>query len=160
MHREHNIVESIINMCFDVTGFSKNNMNVRKDLAAFCYRHSLEAKRNAKGNLTRPRAPYYLKPTERKEILSWLKKLKFLDRYVSNIKRVGNASTGKLNRPKIHDYHIIIERLMTIMFRGYFNTNLWKIFVELNYFYRQICAKQVSKVMMVEVGEGNLNPCI
>jgi hypothetical protein len=37
---------------------------------------------------------------------------------------------------------------MSVMFRGYFNIDLWKIFIELSYFYRQICAKQVSKVMM------------
>jgi hypothetical protein len=37
---------------------------------------------------------------------------------------------------------------MPVMFHGYFNADLWKIFVELSYFYRQICAKQVSKVMM------------
>jgi hypothetical protein len=49
---------------------------------------------------------------------------------------------------KNHDYHIIIDRLMSVMFRGYFNADLWKIFTELSYFYRQICAKQVSKAMM------------
>jgi hypothetical protein len=49
---------------------------------------------------------------------------------------------------KSHDYHIIIERLMPLMFRGYFNANMWEIFAELNYFYRQIFAKQVSKSMM------------
>jgi hypothetical protein len=85
MHQEHNVAESIINMCFDVTDFSKDNMNARKDLSTLCNHPSLEAKRNAKGNLTRPRAPYCLKPTERKEILKWLKTLKFLDRYASNI---------------------------------------------------------------------------
>jgi hypothetical protein len=37
---------------------------------------------------------------------------------------------------------------MPVIFRGYFNANLWKIFAELNYFYRQICAKQVSKAVM------------
>jgi hypothetical protein len=37
---------------------------------------------------------------------------------------------------------------MSIMFRDYFNTDLWKIFTELSYFYRKICAKQVSKAMM------------
>jgi hypothetical protein len=31
---------------------------------------------------------------------------------------------------------------------GYFNADLWKMFAELSYFYRQICAKQVSKMMM------------
>jgi hypothetical protein len=49
---------------------------------------------------------------------------------------------------KSHDYHIIIERLMSVMFRGYFDVDLWKIFTELSYFYRQICPKQVSKSMM------------
>jgi hypothetical protein len=76
-------VEGIISMCFDVTCFSKENISTRKDLAALCNCPSLEAKRNAKGNLKRPRAPCCLKLAERKEILRWLKKLKFLDRYAS-----------------------------------------------------------------------------
>jgi hypothetical protein len=86
MHQEHNVAESIISMCFDVTGFSKDNVNARKDLAALCNRPSLEPKRNAKGNLKRSRASYCLKPVERKEILRWLKKLKFPCRYASKIK--------------------------------------------------------------------------
>jgi hypothetical protein len=86
MHQERNIAESIISMCFDVTDFSKDNVNVRKDLAALCNRSSLEPKINVKGNLKRSRAPYCLKSIERKEILRWLEKLKFPNRYASNIK--------------------------------------------------------------------------
>jgi hypothetical protein len=56
MHQERNIVESVISMYFDVTGSSKDNINTRKDLAALCNRHSLDARRNAKGNMTRPQA--------------------------------------------------------------------------------------------------------
>jgi hypothetical protein len=37
---------------------------------------------------------------------------------------------------------------MPVMFRGYFKTDSWKIFAEFSYFYKQICAKQVSKAMM------------
>jgi hypothetical protein len=37
---------------------------------------------------------------------------------------------------------------MSVMFHGYFDADLWKIFIKLGYFYRQICAKQVSKSMM------------
>jgi hypothetical protein len=65
-----------------------------------------------------------------------------------NIKRAVNVSTGKLKWLKSHDYHIIIERLMSVMFHCYFDADLWKIFAELSYFYKQICAKQVSKTMM------------
>jgi hypothetical protein len=86
MHQERNILESIISMCLDITSFSKDNINARKDLAALCDRPLLEVKANAKGNLTRPWAPYCLKPAERKDIVRWLKKLKFPYRYATNIK--------------------------------------------------------------------------
>jgi hypothetical protein len=135
-------------MYFYVIGFSKDNVNTRKDLAALCNNSSLEPKRNAKGNLKRPHSSYCLKPAERKEMFRWLKKLKFPYRHASNIKWVVNVSSDKLNGLKSHDYHIIIERLMSVMFHGFFNADRWKIFVELIYFYRQICAKQVLKVMM------------
>jgi hypothetical protein len=37
---------------------------------------------------------------------------------------------------------------MPVMFRGYFKPDLWKIFAELSFFYRHICAKEFSKVVM------------
>jgi hypothetical protein len=95
IHQERNVAESIMSMCLDVTGFTKYNMNARKDIAALCDCPLLEAKPNARGKLSRPRASYYLKPTERKEVLRWVKTLKFLDRYMVNIKRAINVGTGK-----------------------------------------------------------------
>jgi hypothetical protein len=86
MHQEWNVAEGIISMCLDVTGFMKDNMNARKDLADLCDHPSLEARANARGNLTRPWAPYYLVSKDRREILKWLKTLKFPDRYASSIK--------------------------------------------------------------------------
>jgi hypothetical protein len=60
MHQEWNVAESIISMCLDVTGFTKDNMNARKDLADLYDHPSLEARANARGNLTRQQAPYCL----------------------------------------------------------------------------------------------------
>jgi hypothetical protein len=37
---------------------------------------------------------------------------------------------------------------MPVMFHGYFKSDLWKMFTELSYFYRQICAQEVLKAMM------------
>jgi hypothetical protein len=45
------------------------------------------------------------------------------------------------NRPS----HILIERIMSLMFRGYFSTELWKILAELSYFYQQICANELKE---------------
>jgi hypothetical protein len=148
MHQERNIAESIMSMCLDVTGFTKDNINARKYLSALYDRPSLEAKLNVRGKLVRTQAPYCLKRTKRKEVLRWLKTLKFPDCYAANIKWAVNVSTGKLNGLKSHDYHIFIERLLSLMFRGYFKVDLWKMLPELSYFYKQICAKQFSKVMM------------
>jgi hypothetical protein len=67
MHQEQNVVESIMSMCLDVTGFTKDNV---EDLVT----------------LRRPKAPFCLKLTERKEVLRWLKTLKFPNRYIANIK--------------------------------------------------------------------------
>jgi hypothetical protein len=132
-------------MCLDVTGFTKDNVNAGKDLAALYDHPSMEAKPNARGNLKRPKAPYYLKSTERKEVLRWFKILKFSDRYSVNIKRAVNVGTSKLNGLKSHNYHIFIERLTPVMFCGYFKPNLCKISTKLSYFYRQISNEQVSK---------------
>jgi hypothetical protein len=45
MHQERNVAKSIISICLDVTCFSKDNMNVRKDLATLCDRPSLEVQK-------------------------------------------------------------------------------------------------------------------
>ena len=66
MHQERNVAESIISMCFDITGQTKDNLNARKDLANICDRPWLEVRVNPSGNENRPRAPYCLKPKEKK----------------------------------------------------------------------------------------------
>jgi hypothetical protein len=68
--------------------------------------------------------------------ISMVEKIKFPDRYAANIKWEVNLDTGKLVGLKSHDYHILIERLVSVMFRGYFNPDLWKMLAELGYFYR------------------------
>jgi hypothetical protein len=75
-----------MSMCLDVTGFMKDNVNARKDLADLYDCPNMEARPNARGNLRRTKAPYCLKPTERKEVLRWLKTLKFPNHYAANIK--------------------------------------------------------------------------
>ena len=123
MHQERNVAEHIISMVFD-TDKTKDNVKARKDLAEICDRPWLEIQINSNGKESRPRAPYCLKPEDRKQILKWLQTLKFPDRYATNIKRTVNVSTGKLNGLKSHDYHILMEKFLPVMFRGYFDDEL------------------------------------
>jgi hypothetical protein len=59
-----------------------------------------------------------------------------------------NVTTGKLTVLKSHDYHIIMERLLPIMFRGYLDHVVLMVLVELSFFYRQLCAKEIMVEMM------------
>jgi hypothetical protein len=68
--------------------------------------------------------------------MRWMKGLKFLDGYAAGLRRFMNMMTGKLIWLNCHDYHIIIERLLSIMFRGYFDDVVWMVIAELSYFYR------------------------
>jgi hypothetical protein len=50
MQQEQNVVESIMSMCLDVTGFMKDNMNTWKDLASLCDRPFWRLKQMQMGN--------------------------------------------------------------------------------------------------------------
>jgi hypothetical protein len=49
---------------------------------------------------------------------------------------------------KSHDYHIIMERLISVMFWSYFDDVVWMVLAELCYFYRHLCAKEITVEMM------------
>jgi hypothetical protein len=74
--------------------------------------------------------------------------LKFPHGYAAGLKRCVNVKEGKIHGLKSHDYHIILKRLLPIMLRGYLDDDIWETLAELNYFYRQLCAKEIKKDMM------------
>jgi hypothetical protein len=97
---------------------------------------------------TNPQAPFCMKEKERKEIMTWMKNLKFPDGFAVSFRMVVNLKTGKLTGQKSHDYHVIMEWLLPNMLRGYVHQDVWRTLVELSYFYRQLYAKEIKKEMM------------
>jgi hypothetical protein len=82
MHQERNMGESIISTCMGFPGKTKDNMNARQDLAKLCNRPSLELKVSG-GKL---HASFCLKPQHRKEVMWWMKGLKFPDGYTAGLR--------------------------------------------------------------------------
>jgi hypothetical protein len=132
MHQERNMGESIISTCMGFPGKIKDNRKARKDLAELCNRPTLELKETG----GKPRSSFCLKPQQRKEVMRWMKGLKFLDGYATGLRRSMNITTGKLTGLKSHDYHIIMERLLPVIFWGYLDETVWMVLAELSYFYR------------------------
>jgi hypothetical protein len=49
---------------------------------------------------------------------------------------------------KSHDFHIWIERILPMMVRGYVPEHVWLALTELSYFFRQLCAKELSRTVI------------
>jgi hypothetical protein len=65
MHQECNVAESIVSMCMDITGKTKDNFKARRDIAHVCNHSSLELdKRGGK-----PHTPFCLKVKDEKEVM-------------------------------------------------------------------------------------------
>jgi hypothetical protein len=56
-----------------------------------------------------------MKAKERKEVMPWMKNLKFPNGFTVGFRRTVNLNTGKLTCVKSHDYHIIMEWLLPNM---------------------------------------------
>jgi hypothetical protein len=136
--------ESVISTCMGFPGKTKDNIKARHDLADLYNCPSLELKVNG----GKPHASFCLKLQQRKEVMRWMKGLKFPDGYTAGLRRYVNMTTGKLIGLKSHDYHIIMEKLLPVIFWGYFDDAVWMVLVELSYFYRQLCAKEITLEMM------------
>ncbi|KAM3328792.1 hypothetical protein ACQJBY_026114 [Aegilops geniculata] len=145
MHNEKNVAEAIWNTCFDIPNKTKDNVKARKDLEEICHRPKQHLHLKENGKWFKPRAPFVIEKDDRLTILKWFKELKFTDGYAAGFKRGVSFQQRKIFGLKSHDYHIFMERLLPVAFRGFIPENIWLCLAELSFFYRQLCAKELSK---------------
>jgi hypothetical protein len=144
MHTEKNVAEALWGTLMK-TKKSKDNPKARVDLAMLCDRPKQEMQPPRGGKKwTRPKADFVLARKHRREVLEWIQTLIFPNGYAGNLRRGVNLSTLRVNGMKSHDYHIWIERLLLAMVRGYVFEHVWLALVKLSYFFRQLCAKELS----------------
>jgi hypothetical protein len=144
MHTEKNWAEALFGTIME-TGKSKDNVKARVDLKELCDRPKLEMQPpRGRKNWTRPKADYVLSRPQRREVLEWFQQLMFPDGYAANLRRGVNLTTMRINGLKSHDYHVWIERLLPVMVRGYVPEHVWLVLAELSFFFRQLCAKEIS----------------
>jgi hypothetical protein len=147
MHQESNFCQALINTCMDFLDKTKDNDKARMDLAVICDCPTQVLRENG----GKPKADYCLKPKQRKEVMKWMEGIKFPDGYAAGFRRSVNLNTMKMNGLKNHDFHIIMERLMPVMFRGYISEAVWKTLAEVSYFYIQLCANEIIRDVMEQL---------
>src|SRR5688572_21036009 len=52
---------------------------------------------------------------------------------------------------KSHDFHIWIEQILLVMVRGCAPKHVWLALSELSYFFRQLCAKELSWTVIADL---------
>ena len=155
MHTEKNIAEALFGTLFGIDGKSKDNTKARVDLEALCDR-PLQNMKEPKGkqNWTKPKAWFNLGRPAMREIILWVKmQLMFPDGYAANLKRGASLDKLKIFGLKSHDWHIWIERVMPVMLRGFIPEDEWLVLAELSYFFRVLCAKELSPGVLEEMEE-------
>jgi uncharacterized protein DUF4218 len=70
--------------------------------------------------------------------------MKSLDGYLSNISRCVKDDGKKISCLKSHDHHVFIEQLLPLALRGFLPKNVYDPLVELSFFFRDLCSKNIS----------------
>ena len=153
IHTKKNIAEAIFGTLFDTEGKSKDNTKARDDQEEL-YDRPLQNMQDPKGkrNWKKPNAWFNLGRPAMNEIILWVKmRLMFPDGYAENLKRGASLDKLKIFGLKSHDWHIWIEQIVPVMFRGFIPEDEWLLLAELCYFFRVICAKELSPDLLEEM---------
>ena len=111
MHIEKNVFDNIFNTVFNIPGKTKDTYKSRDELNKYCRRPQF-----AQNLVTSkyPDVPFVLNKSQKKDVLEWVKKLRFLDGYASNMGRCVDANKLKMFGMKSHDCHVFMKRLLPI----------------------------------------------
>ena len=116
MHIEKNVFENIFNTVMDVKGKTKDNINVRLDIALSCNRKNIELIFYGL-RVAKPRASFVLEKYTQLLVYKWLKSPRFPDGHASNISRLVHIKEYRLYGMKSHDYHMFSQTLISLAFR-------------------------------------------
>lgn len=98
-----------------------------------------------------PKAIYTLKEESKKLLCEWVKNLKFLDEYVSNMGRCVDMTKHKLFGMKSHDCHVFMQRLVPIAFRELLPKKVWEALTEMSLFFRDVTSTEIREEDMVRL---------
>ncbi|KAK9267622.1 hypothetical protein L1049_010053 [Liquidambar formosana] len=143
IHIEKNICDNVLGTLMSIDGKTKDTVKAHIDLEAMGIRKELHLRRHGT-KYEVPPACYTLSANERKGLYEWLKSVKFLHGYASNITRCVNATDGKISGMKSHDCHVFLQQLLLITVRGYLRKDVSTALVELSFFFKELCCRTLK----------------
>ncbi|KAI3458716.1 hypothetical protein Pfo_015379 [Paulownia fortunei] len=122
MHIEKNICDALVGTLLSIDRKSNDTVKARLNMQDMGIRNELHLKKTG----------------DRHEFCWFLKSVKFPDGYALNISRNVNVNDGKLYGLKIHDCHVLLQRLLPITIRKFLPNDICGTIVELCDFFKKL----------------------
>ncbi|KAK6791488.1 hypothetical protein RDI58_010569 [Solanum bulbocastanum] len=91
-----------------------------------------------------PTACYTLSPEDKHKLCLFLKNLKVLDGFSSNIFQCVNIKDHKISGLKSHDCHVLLQHLLPLALRGMLSKEVCGPLVELSIFFSVLGSKELK----------------
>jgi hypothetical protein len=89
-------------------------------------------------------APYTMDKKQKLAFYDFLRSVKFLDGYASNLATCITTDGCNLQELKMHDFHIILQQILPIALWGIMDNDMYIAIAELGNFFQQLCAKTLK----------------
>jgi hypothetical protein len=150
MHIEKNICEILIATILNIPKKIMVTIKARLDLKDLRIKKELQF-RETKDSCQMPHARYTLSKEQKKVFCDFLWEVKFPGGLASNISRCLNAEGTKVQGLKIHDCHILLQRILPAAMRGFLDKDIYEAIAELGRFFKQLCSRTLDKDELVEM---------
>ena len=140
---EKNVCESIMGTLLDILGKSKDGLSSHLDLVNLGIRSELQPIVGEKMTYF-PATSYTLSKAEKIKFCKMLSALKVPDGYCSNLRNCVSMEELKLYGLKSHDYHTLIQKILSLTLRGLLNKNMRSTITRLSLFFNALCSKVVD----------------
>jgi hypothetical protein len=153
MHIDKNICESLMATILNIPRKTKDTIKALLDLKDLVIKKELQF-REIVDSCQMPHGRYTLSKEQKKVFCDFLREVKFLDGFVSNISRCLNADRTKVQGLKTHDSHILLQRTKVPgAMSGFLDKDIYEAIVELGTFFRQLCSRTLHKDVLAEMKE-------
>ncbi|KAL5560901.1 hypothetical protein UlMin_030648 [Ulmus minor] len=149
MHIEKNVCDNLLGTLLGDPHKSKDTDNDRRDLETLGIRQELYIYKDGK-KLMKPTAEYTFLEANRRNYCRFVKSIKFLNGIASNFSKNVAANDSQILGLKSHDYHVIMQRLLSVGCLSLVNKTISSTIIELCTFFKQLCARTVNVTDMVE----------
>nr|GFA82155.1 hypothetical protein [Tanacetum cinerariifolium] len=133
-----NMLEAILNTLLMNDKF-KDTAKARQDLKRLGIQSGLWLGQTKNRKCPKPQAAYSFTLENKKKFCQFIKGVKLPDGFGYNFKHKVTDNDTNITGLKSHDYHIMMQRLLSYGLQQYFPDEVAKIIIEICLFFKQIC---------------------